>query len=552
MFKKLTIKKTGGASEASATKTRASSPRNKPAKETKVKAIPKTVKTAIIKNEAKLPPAESIVLYEHQKPHVDALEEILSENYCAFDMSVMGSGKTYTTSQIALSLEFKHVIVVCPASLESKWKSMAQYGVPLSKVISYQSLRSRKGAIPRHGLLNRVDIFDEGEISVIFTPTEEYNRIVEEGCLLVFDEVQNFKNKNDQFMACQTLTTTILRSGGTSRIMFLSGTPFDKEKHSIHMMEMMGLIRSHKLYIYSKEENKLKLLGAQELVDFCKLTDPKGTLQLLKDHPFSKENVHHVCYLLFQKIVKKNLSRAMPPPKLDVEPDSKNGYYKIVNDEDRTNLIKGIIQLQSSVMYNEKTGAIDVSRGNFSMINPSLHKIEKSKVNSFVRVAKKYLDDKPTCKVVLAFNFGDSIESAKEQLGDYNPLVLNGSVLKHQRKNIIDKFQENNNTYRVLICNVIVASTGIDLDDKFGGHPRYAFVSPNYRILDLHQFIYRFYRSDTKGMSFVRFFYGDIGRKETSILNSISKKSNVMKDTTEEYTGKDMKYPGDLESEVEM
>lgn len=519
----------------------------------------KSPKKASVKNKELLniemkdsiPEPEKIQLFKHQIPHVEKMEEILSENYCAFDMSSMGSGKTYTTSMIALNLGFPHVIVVCPASLESKWKTMKKYGINLHQVISYQSLRSRKGSIPRHGLLNRHDVFEDGEISAHFTPTEAYNRLIEEGCLLIFDEVQNFKNKNDQFMACQALTTSILRGGGTSRFVLLSGTPIDKEEHAINMMQMMGFIRSQKMYIFNKEENKLKLIGAQELIDFCKILDPPGIIDFMKHHTFTKDNTRHNCYLIFQNIIKKKISDAMPRPEV-VTLDVKNGYYKIENEVDRKLLVKGIMQLQNSVMFNEEKGTADIGRGNFAAIAPALVMIEKAKVESMCRVALVQLQKNPLCKVALIFNYTDSIERSKEFLKEYNPIVISGTVDKRKRQELVDKYQENNDNFRVIIGQITTISSGLDLDGKTAERVRYAYISPNYRILDLHQAVYRFARADSKAPAFVRFFYGITGRKETSILNCLSRKSMVMKDTiNQNVSDLSIKYPGDLEEELE-
>jgi SNF2 family DNA or RNA helicase len=507
------------------------------------------------KKDPKVTKVQKITLLEHQVPHVDKLEDILSENYCAFDMSSMGSGKTYTTSQIALNLDFKHVIVICPVSLESKWRSMKQYGVPIAQVISYQGLRSRKGSEPRHGLLTRHDIFNEGISSTFFTPTPYYNRLIEEGCLVVFDEVQNFKNKNDQFMACKALTTSILNSGGVSRFILLSGTPFDKEIHAVHMLEMMGFIRAHKLFNFVKEENKLKLLGAQELVDFCKSIDPEGLVNFLKYNAFTRDNVHHNCYLLFQRIIKKNLSATMPSPK--VEKDVKNGYYVIEDEEDRNNLIKGILQLQTAAQYNEKDQSVKFSKvgagikSGFSAITKALESIEKSKINTMARLARSQLGKNPMCKVAIFLNFRDSIVRLKEYLVDFNPLVLDGSVLEKNRPGVIEKFQAASNDNRLILCNIAVAGIGIDLDDKFGNRPRFAFASPNYSILNLHQAVYRFARSDSKSICVFRFVYGITGRKEVSILSALSRKSAILKDTLELAVKEGEIFPGDLPDEFE-
>ena len=505
----------------------------------------KTSKTKAIKDD--VGPIEKLYLRENQEPHVERLEEILSEQYCAFDMSSLGSGKTYTTSALSLRLEFPHVVVICPASLEAKWKTMKRFGIKIDHVVSYQSLRSRVNAIPRHGLLQRHDTIEEG---TFFTPTQLYSKYIDEGCLVVFDEVQHIKNKNDQFYACQALTTSILRSGGISRFIFLSGTPIDKEEQAIHMMQLMGMIRSQKMFMYSKEENRLRLIGAQELVDFCKAIDALATLDFLRLHPFNKDNVRHNCYLMFQRIVKKSIAVAMPSPALEI--DVKNGYFNIKHEEDKQKLIRGIVSLQSSVMFDEKSQTVNIAKGTFASINPALKTIESAKINDMIRVAKDQLEKNKMCKVGVFCNFLESIDRLQSSLKDYNPIVLRGSVHKIKRQELIDKFQADNNDCRVVIGLISVVATGIDLDDKFGNRPRFAFAIPNYSILNLHQLTRRFIRLDSKSVPVFRFFYGKVSRKELSILNSLARKSNVLSDTLEsQVTAENLKFPGELPIEDE-
>jgi hypothetical protein len=502
--------------------------------------------------------AETIVLRKNQIVHVERLEEILSSHFCAFDMSIMGAGKTYTTSSLSIKLGFEHVIVICPATVESKWKSMSNFGVKIDNVISYQSLRSRKGSTPKHGLLDRHDIptshsedkdENEEESTAYFTPTEKLIEIVKEGCLVVFDEAHNFKNKNDQFMACQALTNIILKIGGLSRFILLSGTPFDKEKHVINMLHMMGFIRSAKLYSFTKEDRRLRLYGAQELIDYCKVIDEKGTNDFLKAYPFYQENVQHNCYLMFQKIIKPSITSSMPSPELEI--NCKNGYYIISREEDRKNLTKAISDLRSSLMFDERRETVNVTKTGFQVIAKTLVKIEKSKIFDMARVAMNTLQEHPNCKVGLFVNYTESVMELKELLSDYNPIVLYGQITKEKRQDLIDKFQERNLNRRLIISNLKVASVGIDLDDKDGNFPRYAFASPNYVILDLHQLTRRFARLDTKSDATFRFFYGNVGKKETSILNALARKTQVLKDTLDEYTGEKIIYPGEYEGEIE-
>lgn len=498
---------------------------------------------------------EKIYLKENQVPHVEKLEAILSSHYCAFDMSMMGAGKTYTTSELSLRLEFEHMVVICPASVESKWRNMVDYGINLRHVISYDSLRSKKGKQPKHGLLERKDTLilnkkGEPEKGVLFTPTKDLIEMINEGLFIVFDEAQKFKNKNDVWHACQAMSTAVLKNGGTSRFILLSGTPFDKEEHAIHMMKMMGFIRAPKLYVYDNEDRVLRLYGAQELIDYCNMIDVDATRSYLKYHPFTKENVKDNCYDMFQKIIKPAITAAMPSPRLDI--DCKNGYYKILNKEDSDALKAGIASLGYAARFNENTGRTEVTGNSFGAIQLALASIEKSKLNDMARIARQQLESNPKCKVAIFLNFKkDSIYKMADLLSDYNPIIYNGDVQKNKRAELAAKFQEPNTKYRLFLGNVLTCSTGIDLDDKHGDYPRFAFASADYKINDLHQLTRRFVRLDTKSIATFRFFYGQIGRKEMSILNALAKKAKVMEDTLEGQKSEGVQFPGQYSDDVE-
>ncbi len=460
----------------------------------------------------------------------------------------MGSGKTYTTTEVAKRLHFNNMVVVCPATIESKWKDMAKYGVNIYKVISYQSLRSRKGCNPSHGLLNRVDNEDG---TTVFTPTQTLKSLCESGTLFVFDEAQNVKNKNDQWYACKAIAYHILGSGGISRFILLSGTPIDKEEHALNIMSMIGFIRHSMLFSYRKEERILRLYGAKELLDYCTFVNKEHTEQFLLKYRFTKDTVRHNCYLLFQQVLKAHITSSMPPPKLKVDMDCKNGYFNIEDEEDKIKLTQGIAALHNASAFNEVSGTAAVSADNMGSITKALMKIENAKISTFIRIGLQRLKATQNSKIGIFVHYNESLDKLGEAFKEYNPIILHGKIPKEKRQALIDEYQKPDIKHRVLISNLQVCATGVDLDDKFGDFPRYAYASPNYVILNLQQLIYRFRRSDSKSSAKFRFVYGKGDRKEMSILNALARKSDVMKTTLEYQVESGITFPGDYEDEVE-
>lgn len=503
-------------------------------------------------------------LKEDQLPHVQRLISILEDNFCAFDMSMMGAGKTYTATALAKHFEFSNVIIICPASIVSKWNLMKKFGLKIHSVISYESLRSIRGKDPAHRLLFR---YDDGK-HVHFEPSPELERMTEKGLFVVFDEAQRVKNKNASWYACKTIAETILMSGGMSRFLLLSGTPIDKQEHAMNMMKMMGFIRSEKLYVHNLAQNTLNLYGAEELIDFCRRINNRKVDEILSEEPFTARNIESICYKLFQKVIKPNITSSMPSPKNEnVHIDLKNAEYSIQRYEDEQSIRRAVTEVNDTftkftknerydtnvVNPNENSKVRAVKEKRREMIQRLIEKIifnmrviENAKMNIFIELAKKKLEENPNYKVCLFVNYTSSIKILQKGLKEYEPLILDGKVPKENRQEILNKFQEPTTRFRLLIGNIRVCSSGLDLDCKVGFFPRFVYANANLSILDLQQLPSRFLRLDTKSSSVFRFVYVK-GYPEIGLLQNLKKKSKVMKQTTEKQVEEGTQFVGDLE-----
>jgi hypothetical protein len=625
---------------------------------------------------------KKISLIRDQEAQAKSLIEILKRSVVAFDMSMMGAGKTYVSSEVATRFGFKNVVVVCPASVSGKWEEMKRFKAIKSTnfiVLSYEALRS---TTPRgldlggprllsHGLLYRKDpnvlgsilkkeksiglglgrtasgpealgdklpsipktfgpgqspkasgqgsspkkeMEDEKEQSskasgqdespkTEFFPSEELINIIKEGCLFIFDEAQKIRNKTAQWLATRCIADTLLKYGGKSRFLLLSGTPIDKEEHTINLMQMMGFIKSVKLYdsvdslTGKNAERSIKLIGAQELINFCmrisenaRKTTEKIVRVLNVSNNFGlgnkatvREGVIHLCYRLFQEVIKKEITSSMAPPDLSdrgVVLDIKNGYYKfesfsvkaltggpktsnsyVITEAEvetrKRELMKSLDLLNRMMKVGRIGGAITKAAGTEDYINKfgltkPLKMIETAKVPLFIRKAYETLTKIPNSKVCIFVNYLDNLAEIANALSEFDPIIMNGSVDKKKRQELIELFQKPDLEYRVYISILSVSSTGIDLDDQSpkGLYPRYAFASPGFKIDELHQLTRRFYRANTQSSTVFRFVYAK-GFEEVGLLNNLAKKTNVMKETLEKQVAGGVKFPGEYENDVE-
>jgi hypothetical protein len=227
---------------------------------------------------------EPIVLTECQEVHYGELDRILDTTKFAISTAMLGSGKTYVAAVVALRRKFAHVVTVSPVSVIDKHTLMKEkHGVPVVTSVSYASLRSSRGRQPKHGLLKRRDFTEEQENRTIrkveFEATAEYRRMVEEGLLLVIDEVQNVKNVTEQFHSVRALVAPV--SGASpkcaSRVVLLSGSPIDKEEQAVTLFRVLGVMKENRLSTYDLKSRSKIMLGADEIVGYCRTLDREVT-----------------------------------------------------------------------------------------------------------------------------------------------------------------------------------------------------------------------------------------------------------------------------------
>lgn len=237
---------------------------------------------------------KAIELYPYQQKHVETIYSVFRRNYYALDLSMLGTGKTYSASAIyqEKSFGFEYMIVVAPVAVLMKWKDVvAEYGLKNVTLISYAEMRSVRGKQPKHGLLSRRDYFDEvpvldrwgefhGEMRMIpkvsFTATAKYlDMVVGHRTLLVFDEFQNLKNYGDQASSAAALIAGFASGLGvgsgvgwrTSKVLLMSGSPMDKREHFVRLMRTLGVLDVDKLVEYHVHSGRFSYEGVTLIYD---------------------------------------------------------------------------------------------------------------------------------------------------------------------------------------------------------------------------------------------------------------------------------------------
>ena len=295
----------------------------------------------------------------------------------------------------------------------------------------------------------------------------------------------------------------------------------------------MGLTSIERLSYFNRTTRLYELDGLDEAYNWGLQIDPIKTRTIFnREH--TKDNIGLIMFDFVTQVALPYLGSAMPSLPLG---NSYNGFFKISSAKDANTLLNGISDLKKATRHIDELEmeleAAKKKTGSIGAVIIALEQCESAKVNDVIRLAKEDLASDPNLKVILYFNYykNHSIDSALKKLKKYGPLEYSGRIKDIAiRQRNIDLFQQDNNDYRVLIGTVKAGSSGIDLDDKFGTHPRIMYIMPSYEILELYQAVGRVTRSDSKSKGTVFFVYASgEGAVEGKLLDALARKSEIAK-----------------------
>jgi hypothetical protein len=464
-----------------------------------------------ITSKTKAPTTEvkPITLFPYQQAHFDRLTEIVDQYGFGLDLSPLGTGKTYIMCHYLQQHQptFARALILCPSSLKAKWMQVAkEYGIVLY-VLTYTELIGTRHQQPKHGLLHRTEsvrMDDHGQPveSVEYSASAMLLEWCAEGLFLGADEIQALKNARScstlaAEVLCSTVRTTFL-NGGNTRCLLASGTPVDKREQSVTFFKTMGIM-TEPLTHWNIGTRTMTNEGFGQIRAFC------DTLPSTPWYTKWNRNTRRVSgaydanrntFQLFVHMVIPTLSSSMPIPPREKSLFVYNTLYEINHANDDA-LNKDALQRIEHIMNTEPA--------NRMLMMHAYQMLELSKARTMAEDALRILRDQPTSKVVVGVNFRDSMEIIADCLAAYSPLLLNGDTSPTKRYEWISLFQEPNLNRRVIVGNIQVMCSGIDLDDKHGGFPRVVLVNPNFSSINMYQFVNRFIRStDSKSHAVVR------------------------------------------------
>jgi hypothetical protein len=469
---------------------------------------------------------------------------------------------------------------------------------PISGVLK----RNLKIKIKKKGRLTKTRKQQVQEIEINpFSPTRKLLKILRKGCLLVFDEAQVLKNANLTSLAVQKLIDVIyelrrytedylvkkkVKKGmdedeareeaynelknvddeefENTRFSLLSGTLFDKTTHLFTILKVLRIIRESRLIVRNPRTGLSKLAGAQEIIDYAAGWDSEKTQLIINKYGrklYNGPECEQAMFELYDAVIQPAISSAMP--KIDIV-DKRNLFVYLNIDEIKmTN--RGIALFKKSINYNVKTNSVDEGRRDIAGTRGGMAMIEAGLAAAFVRKAIELLEALPNRKVVIFYQYNVARDMLLKGLSKYKPVLIAGlpakgnkKLLEEERLRNIEKFQEDSDDANIAICSYLVASKGINLDDKKGGRPRIALQMPTDRIIDQLQAASRIGRIDTvfddKDETTIPRSYVVWPANTDAlirIMDAAAVKSGVLKVTTRTDTGVAPRLPSDYPAEEE-
>jgi len=490
-----------------------------------------------------------LTLSPGQSEIVRQSSEALDSFPVAVNMTIMGGGKTYMAGALALCRGLK-LFVVGPANTIESWGRFARENdIELADVVSYESLRSTKGRQPRHGWLTRTDWREEGA-KATFAATEAFRDLLDEGILLVLDEMHKVKNSVDQYQACLGLLREI-HQHHKSRAYLLSASQQNTKEQAVNLLYLLGFVKQEALL--EMRGGRAQPTGLAELIERCSLISREVTSAIVKDFAVVRitfDTAATIAFELYVQVIQPVVSFSLSSDEINIlsEKDVANKFYNIEEEEDRIRLLTAVKKLSSFYCYDEASR--EAKNDGMGRLTSVMVDVELALVNTFARLARADLENEEG-KVILSLNYRQNVERLGALLKEYNPLILTGQCKAEKRLNVLAKFQADNGERRLLICTTKTGGESFDLDDKTGLWPRRMYISPCYSIQTLHQATGRIYRTGTKSTAYTRLVYAACAKELFHILDSLSRQSEIMSRILPQQVRDGVLFPGQYPEEYE-
>lgn len=472
------------------------------------KNMPREELLSILQEELTLTPkvrSPQITLLPQQETHVQRLFDIITAekqfgfdmNNIAFDTSTTGSGKTYTAVALAKLLDYS-LFVVTPYPTIYNWMNVIrQFGAKYIGISNYEILVGHNidnGHVKWYDMSNDIN-FNAVPCPYIEKVTQYENNIrriyynwnLPPKTLIVFDEIQNAKNKATLNFRLFKGAHDLVKKNQDYKLLSLTATPVQDARDLPVYFYMMGYI-------------------------------PEPTITELREfralyHLDSEEKI-------FRFINQGKTARVhrMEPIPIPYTNDIQAVAYTI-NAKKQAQIEAANKELQESLRELRAGG---IPQQVLPRITRARQTIEYLKADEMAKLANQAYDQGHS--VLIFTNFKETITLIANKLKDAY-VIYTGDENAEEKNEAIEAFQTN--AVRFILITIQSGGAGISLHDTTGDAPRYSLISPPWSITDLIQALGRAYRTGTASDTIQRIVFtkGDVEGKE-SIEERVAEKLN--------------------------
>jgi Mimiviridae putative ATP-dependent RNA helicase len=405
-------------------------------------------------------------LFSYQIENTNNLIRIIQNNNAAFDGSDTGTGKTYTAVATCAQLKLKP-IVVCPLAVMATWKKVCKiFDVKPFFIVNYETLKFGK-YYDEKGKRKKCKYIKYDKEKNMYT----WNYLKNEKVIFIFDEVHR----------CTNLTTynglLLISIKQTDKpVMILSATIADtpeKFKMFAYVLNFIDrdTVKNHKIN-FEQYMNIIEKWTERDdpMIRIHNMLYPdRGTRMRISAIPdFPETQITALPYNIDKK------------KEMDIERE----YQKI------SDLLQELKEKKAK------------DKGNILVAVLRAHqKIELLKIPIFIDLTNDFIAQGKS--VVIFVNFTDTLKTLAKSLKT-DCLVWGGQTDTERQINL-GNFQDN--TERIMICNIKAGGVGISAHDLSGRHPRVSLLSPCWSSVDLVQALGRIHRAGGKTKSLQRIIY---------------------------------------------
>lgn len=384
-------------------------------------------------------------LYEHQKSAV----KFLSARKKAILADQPGLGKSLSINVLTHYLNFKKVLIICPASIKSNWKRELKILSPEEDIAIINAdnwISGKRYTIINYDIIDRhykvaKEIDENGKSkktrkkAIIDQCLSESNIYNENFDAIIIDEAHKLSNNTS--IRYETIHDYIKKSK-IENIYLMTGTPItNRPMNFFNLITLIDHQLSKNWEYYVKRYCDGKQITIKKTGKKIWITDGASNLDELK------EKVKD-CYIRRSKDdIPGMVARTVIEKYYELNKEQRIEYEKLWEEYEESQLLLGKTNLNK-----------DLTEG---IILRS--KISQYMIPNTIQLANEILEDGE--KVFIGCLFNEEVYKFKEYYGD-KAVIYNGSMTAKQKDSSEDKFM-NDPKVKVLIGNINASGVGINL-----------------------------------------------------------------------------------------